>query len=247
MPAPDPRLLAPFFVPEHPGPMMYAHLLATGVGRCRVDRAPDPRAVLVTLPGGNHSLRGDPDALDTDDLADVEGFVEAPPPWHPLLETLGPGAWDRLIATLPAGAAVPPSQARLLGPADAAALAALGPSDDWIHDSWGGAAGLAAAGVARAVVVDGRAVSVAVPFYVGERFEDVGVVTVEGFRGRGLSTACAAAVAVDIRGRGRTPSWSTSPDNAASRAVAARLGFVHHRDDVLHAVRVPIPGRAEPA
>lgn len=91
------------------------------------------------------------------------------------------------------------------------------------------------------MVVDGRAVSVAVPFYVGERHELIGVVTESAYRRRGLSTACAPALAVDVRGRGRTPLWTTSPDNTASLAVAARLGFVHDRDDVLHAVRVPLP------
>jgi RimJ/RimL family protein N-acetyltransferase len=37
------------------------------------------------------------------------------------------------------------------------------------------------------------------------------------------------------------PTWSTSPDNTGSRGVAARLGFVHERDDVLYALRTPIP------
>lgn len=239
--APDTRTLASFFAPERPGPMMYAHLLTTGVGECHVDRWPEPRAVLVSLPGGNHALRGDPAALDSADLADVTGFVDAPPPWQPLLATLGPGTWDRIIAVLPTTAAVPASDARLLGPADVGALADLDPEGAWVHDTWGGAEGLAAAGVARAVVVDGRAVSVAVPFYVGEGFEDIGVVTERGFRGTGLSTRCAAAVVADVRTRGRVPSWTTSPDNSASCAVAARLGFVHSRDDVLHAVGVPIP------
>ncbi len=213
---------------------MYAHAMATGVGRWVVDRWPDPRAVLVTLPGGNHAVRGDPDALDPNGIV---GFVEAPPHWH---ARLGGRTWDRVIATRP-DLAPPPSDARLLGVRDAAALAALDPGSAWIHETWGGAERLAAAGVARAVIVDGRAVTVAVPFYVGERFEDIGVVTDPQYRGRGLSTACAAAVVADIRRRGRVPSWTTSPDNAASLAVAARLGFVHARDDVLYAVGVPVP------
>ncbi|MBW0123768.1 GNAT family N-acetyltransferase, partial [Pseudonocardia oceani] len=55
-----------------------------------------------------------------------------------------------------------------------------------------------------------------------------------GFRGRGLSTACAAAVVHDVRARGRVPTWTTSPPNRASRAVAARLGFVGAGEGVLH-------------
>lgn len=232
--APDARDLAAWFAPEHPGPMMYAHVVATGVGRCAVDRWPRPRAVLVSLPGGNHCVRGDPDALD---LTGVTGLVEAPARWH---ARLGGRTWDRMVAIRP-DVAAPASGARLLGPSDAAALAALHPECAWIHETWGGPARLATARVARAVVVDGLVVSVAVPFYLGEGFEDIGVVTDPRFRARGLSTACAAAVVADIRRRGRVPSWTTSPDNVASRTVAGRLGFVHARDDVLYAVGVPVP------
>lgn len=243
LPAPDVRALAPLFPPERPGPLIHAHAAATGVGCAWVDRWPDPRAALVTLPGGNHALGGDPDALTPDDLAGVAGFVDASEHWRPLLAAADPhlGTWRRLFAALPAAVPVPRSHARLLGPADAGALAALDPGSAWIHDTRGGAAALAAAGVGRAVVVDGRAVSVAVPFYRGERYEDIGVVTDPGFRGRGLSTACAAAVVHDVRARGRVPTWTTSPPNRASRAVAARLGFVGAGEGVLHALRVPVP------
>lgn len=241
--APDARALAPFFAPERPGPLMHSHVVTTGVGRVRVDRWPDPQAAHVELPGGNHQLAGDPDALSPTDLADVAGFVDASAHWLPLLRAVDPATapWRRVFAVLPATVAVPESDARLLGPADTAALDALDPGSGWIHDSWGGAAGLAAAGVARAVVVDGRAVSVAVPFYVGERYEDIGVVTDPGHVRRGLSTACAAAVVADIRARGRIPTWSTSPPNRASRGVASRLGFVPAGEGVLYAVRTPVP------
>lgn len=231
---PDPHALASWFAPERPGPMLYPHAMATGVGRFRADRWPDPRAVAVTLPGNNHALRGDPDALN---LTDVVGIVEAPEPWGARLDG---HPWQRVVAVRP-DLDPPPSDARLLVAADAETLAALDPDIAWIHDSWGGAQRLAAAGVARAVIVDGRAVSVAVPFHVGTRHEDIGVVTDPDFRGRGLSTACAAALIGDIRARGRIPSWTTSVDNTASLAVAARLGFVHERDDLLHAVGVPVP------
>ncbi len=240
LPVPDVAPLRPLFTPERPGPTMWAHVAATGVGRCRADRWPDPRAALIELPGGNLALGGEPVELPPG----LVGFADARPEWRAALGH--PPTWARLVAVLPADAAVPRTaerrpEPRLLGPADAAALAALDPGSDWIHDSWGGAAGLAAAGVARGIVVDGRAVSVAVPFYVGERHEDIGVVTDPGFRGRGLSTTCAAALVDDIRGRGRTPTWTTSPGNGASRAVAARLGFRHERDDVLYALGVPVP------
>jgi GNAT superfamily N-acetyltransferase len=241
--APDPRLLTLLSAPERPGPLMHAHLVATGVGRVRVDRWPDPRAAHVELPGGNHALAGDPDALCPTDLADVAGLVDAADRWLPLLRAVDPATapWRRVFAALPADVTVPASDARLLGPADAPALDALHPGSAWIHDTWGGAAGLAAARTARAVVVGGRAVSVAVPFYVGTRYEDIGVVTDPAFRRRGLSTACAAAVVADIRTRGRIPTWTTSVPTAASRGVAARLGFEPAGEGVLYAVRAAVP------
>lgn len=124
---------------------------------------------------------------------------------------------------------------------DVAYLDALTPSIAWISATWGGHAGLAASGVAWGAFADGRLVSVAASFFVGAAHEDIAVVTELGHRGRGLSTACCTALIADIRARGHRPTWTTSPDNAGSRAVADGLGFVHERDDVLYAVGVPIP------
>lgn len=244
---PDLVALQPWFAPERPGPLIYQHIVGTGVGRCRVDRWPDPQVVLAELPGGNFALRGDPRALLPGGLSAVTGLVEAPAGWLPVLRGVDQdtGEWHRLIATLPGTAVVSPPAvpaARLLAPADLPALRALPADSAWIHQTWGGPARLLAARVARGVVVDGQVVALAVPFYVGTGHEDIGVVTVVPHRGRGLAAACAGALVADIRARGRIPSWTTSPDNAASRAVAARLGFAHARDDVLYAVGVPVPG-----
>jgi predicted GNAT family acetyltransferase len=70
------------------------------------------------------------------------------------------------------------------------------------------------------------------------------VVTERTFRGRGLVPACAGGLAGEIRARGRTPSWTTSPENLASLRVAEKLGFERIRDDVLYVVGMPLP---EPA
>lgn len=235
--------LRPWF-PERPGPLIHAHVVSTGHGRCRVDRWPDPRAVIAELPD-NLALRGDPDALDPAHLPDLAGFVEAPPAFVPLLRALDPEltAWDRIVAVLPEAAEVPPPRVpvRRLVPADAPALAGLDPTIDWISKTWGGPDGLAGSGYAWAAFAGDRPVSIAVSFYVGETYEDIGVVTEAGHRGRGLSTACVSALIGDIRARGHRPSWTTSPDNAGSRGVADRLGFAHVREDVLYALRTPIP------
>ena len=240
--APGP--LRPWFTPERPGPLVFEHVARTGHGRVRVDRWPDPRVVLAELPG-NLALRGDPEHLPAAALAELTGFVDAPPEWLPALRASDPATapWDRLIAVLPATAPVPPPSAnvRLLTGDDAPAFAGLSAESAWIAETWGDVPGLLAAGVARGVIVDGRVAALAVPFYLGGRYEDIGVVTEPDHRRRGLSTACAGALIADIRARGHVPTWSTSPDNTGSRGVAARLGFVHERDDVLYALRTPVP------
>jgi GNAT superfamily N-acetyltransferase len=232
---------AALFAPERPGPMFWPHLAATGVGRCRADRASDPRTAVVELPGGNVSCRGEPVPLPG-----TAALVEAPTAWVPTLAADAPvGVWDRIVAVLPDGAAPAPRHpVRPLRPDDVAGLDALDPSIAWISETWGGHAGLAASGKAWVAVDDGRPVAVAASFFVGTAHEDVGVVTEPGYRGRGLAASCAAALSADMRARGRRPSWTTSPDNAGSRAVAARLGFVPVRDDVLYAVGVPVPVEA---
>ena len=230
--------VASLFAPERPGPLIHAHVAATGVGRCRADRATDPRTALAELPGDNVACRGEPAVVPG-----LRGLVEAAPEWVPALRAVAEVAvWDRIVAVLP-DAAEPPVRrpVRPLAPTDAAGLAALHPSIGWISETWGGHAGLARSGLAWAAVDGDRPVAVAVSFFVGTEFEDIGVVTEPGYRGRGLSTACAAALVADIRSRGRRPSWTTSPDNLGSRGVAARLGFVPVRDDVLYAVGVPVP------
>lgn len=231
--------VAGFFLPERPGPLVQQHVAATGVGRCRADRWPDPRTVVAELPGGNIAVRGEPRVIE-----DLTGLVEAPPEWLAALREIDPATaeWPRLIFALPDTAEVPVhTGVRRLGPADAKALERLDPSIAWIGETWDGAAGLAASGRAWAAFEGAAIVSVACVFFVGRQHEDIGVVTDPAFRGHGLSTSCAAAVAADIRSRGHRPTWATSPDNVASQAVAAHLGFAHVRDDVLYAVHTPVP------
>ena len=234
--------LRPWFAPERPGPLIFEHIVRTGHGSVRVDRRPDPQVVLAELTS-NIALRGAPDRLPPGGLDGLAGFVEAPPDWLPTLRAADAdtAVWDRRVAVLPDDAAVPASDARLLTSADAPAFAGLSTDSTWIAATWGGVPGMLSAGVARGVVLDGRVAAIAVPFYVGEVYEDIGVVTEPAHRRRGLSTACVAALVGDIRARGHVPTWTTSPDNAGSLGVAARTGFVHDRDDVLYALRTRIP------
>ena len=71
------------------------------------------------------------------------------------------------------------------------------------------------------------------PFLIGERYEDLAVVTESEYRGLGLSATCAAAVCCDIFDRGRQPGWSAQSQNLASLRVAEKLGFLMQRRDRL--------------
>jgi RimJ/RimL family protein N-acetyltransferase len=236
-----------WFLPERPGPLVAQHVMATGHGSCLADRWPDPRALVVET-GGNWTLAGDPGALDPAALRGrVVGFVETPAEFEPLLAAAARElhVWPRVVLALEGPVQPPPGprgghQVRRLGPGDAGSFAGLGDETDWIASSWGGPGGLAASATAWGAFAGERLVAVACPFFLGAVHEDVGVATEPGFRGLGLSTACAAAVCQDVRRRGRVPSWTTSPDNAASLRVAAKLGFRRQRDDRLLVADVPI-------
>ncbi len=234
------------FLPDRPGPLVGLHVLHTGHGTIHVDRWPDPWVILAGT-GGNYAIQGHANALRIEDLpGNLAGYMEAPETFLPLLEAAYPmmQPWNRVILALEQELATPqmPDAAiRPLGPEDTPHLAGLSREASWIGVTWGGPQGLAASGYAWGAFVQGKLASVACTFFLGERYEEIGVVTEPGFRGRGLSTACAAALCRAIRSRGRIPSWSTSPDNLASLRVAKKLGFVHQRDDVLYMIHIPMP------
>lgn len=238
--------LRDWFAPERPGPLVGLHLLNTGHGSCHVDRWPAPRAALVET-AGNYSLAGDPAALDPEALRPlITGFVDAPAGWEPVLRAAFPelALWDRVIFALPPLPRMVfanDAPVRRLEAADATHIAALSPDSSWIANTWGGANGLATSGMAWGAFVEDKLAAIACSFYVGDHFEDIGVTTEEGFRGRGLSVACAGSLCNDIHRRGRTPSWTTSPDNKASIRVAEKLGFVYQRSDLLYVIGIEIP------
>jgi GNAT superfamily N-acetyltransferase len=235
-----------WFLPDRPGPLIGLHLLYTGHGTAWADRWPTPRAIYVET-AQNASLAGDPTALTPAMIGDVVGgFVEAPASFVPLLRQTFPDlvVWDRVIYALsgaptygqPAGFTL-----RRLTSADAHHLANLSEESFWISKTWGGAAGLAASGYAWGAFAGDQLAAVANIFFLGDRYEELGVVTEPQFRGLGLSVACSGVLCGEVRARGHIPSWTTSPDNIASKRVAEKLGFTLVRNDSLYVVGVNIP------
>ncbi|GGV49964.1 GNAT family N-acetyltransferase [Streptomyces spectabilis] len=227
------------------------HALAHGVGQWWADRAEAPRALAVAC-AGHVLLRGDPGAVTPAELAPfAAGHVEAPPRFLPRLGA----AFDRLVPVErmlyvhrePVAVQRPPRGVRIrtVTAGDAAALAVRWPGSDWLHDSWGGARGLAASG--RAVAAfdrGGRVLSVACSYFAGAAYEDVAVATAPAHRRKGLAHACVTALTADIAARGRTASWSCARDNRPSRLLAWTTGFRLEREYTRFATGTPLPQSA---
>jgi RimJ/RimL family protein N-acetyltransferase len=180
------------------------------------------------------------------DLQGITGMIEAPSSFVPLLQAAFSDLrlWQRVTFSLPGEPqfALPNEyEVRRLTAVDTPHLQSLSSASSWIAKTWGGAAGLAASEMAWGALANGRLVAAACTFFLGEQYEEIGVVTEPEHRGRGLSVACAGALCQDIRVLGRIPSWTTSPDNIASIRVAQKLGFRHERDDCLYVAGVSIP------
>jgi RimJ/RimL family protein N-acetyltransferase len=230
--------LTDWFEPEQPGWITIGpHVRDTGHGRCWVDRG----AVLVQT-GDNYLLLGDA----PERLPQLRGFVSASSRLEPSLRAAFDrvGVWDRVEYLLhrPSSArTVEGFEIRRLGAADAPALTGLSTRSAWVHDTWGGAEGLAASGYAWGAFDGPVLASVACTFFLGRRYEELAVATEPAYERRGLSTACAAALCEDVHARGRVASWSTSPDNVASIRVAEKLGFEFTGEGRLYVVEMDVP------
>jgi RimJ/RimL family protein N-acetyltransferase len=240
------EMLAHWFQPEIPGPVIAAHIIHTGCGRAWVDQWPEVQAVVVET-NYNFLMLGNPSALDRDALrTHVAGFVAAPPTFVQMLETTYSDLvkWPRLIGFLPGPPAKPPSvqaELRRLRAEDAANLEMLSAESIWVAQTWGSGKELAQSGYGWGAWVSGVLASVACTFFLGDEYEDIGVVTEAPYRGQGLSTACVSELCQDVIARHRKPSWSTSTDNIGSWRVAEKVGFVQHRHDWLYVVGGNLP------
>ena len=234
-----------WFVPERPGPLVGLHVLNSGYGTICADCWPQPHLILSNV-AGNYSLGGDATVLKPQDLSGVIGMIEAPTSFVPLLQEsfADLSVWQRVIYSLgdePQFVLPDGYDVRRVTAVDTPTIQALSPVSSWIAKTWGGAAGLAASGLAWGAWRNGRLAAIACTFFLGDHIEEIGVATEPLHRGRGLGVACAGALCQDIRARYHTPSWTTSPDNIASLRVAQKIGFRHHRDDVLYVTGMPLP------
>jgi GNAT superfamily N-acetyltransferase len=80
-------------------------------------------------------------------------------------------------------------------------------------------------GAIAGAIVDGQLVAWAHSYCTSPAYCDIGVFTHEAHRRRGFSAACTALVAKTVQQRDFIPVWSTGETNAASRAVAGKIGF----------------------
>lgn len=80
-------------------------------------------------------------------------------------------------------------------------------------------------GIAAGAVVDGAIIAIAHTYAETDLHADIGVSTLEAWRGKGFATAAARLVAQEIQASGKVPVWSCGEDNFASLRVAEKLGF----------------------
>ncbi len=112
---------------------------------------------------------------------------------------------------------------RRLTPADLALLDAAPPE---LHSrGFGSHMALLREGIAAAALAEGQIVAIARTSARTGRRGDIGVNTLEGWRGHGFASAAAALVAQGLQAAGQVPVWSTGGHNHASLRVAEKLGF----------------------
>jgi len=90
---------------------------------------------------------------------------------------------------------------------------------------YGSPRGLLEDGVAACGIISGQIVSIAHTAGHTRKFADIGVITHEDWRNKGLASAAASVVAAVLQEKGITPVWSAGDDNLPSVRIAQKLGF----------------------
>ena len=90
---------------------------------------------------------------------------------------------------------------------------------------YGSPRGLLEDGIVACGIVSGKIVSIAYTAGHTRKFADIGVITHEDWRNKGLASAAASIVTEVLQEKGITPVWSTGDDNLPSVRIAQKLGF----------------------
>ncbi len=154
----------------------------------------------------------------------------APPSWEGPIRMLGGRVEVGMIQTrlLPESSRLPERSGRVevrrLTEDDSSAFESAAPG--WSLRSWGDYGALIARGAAFGVPIPGGFASLAWTYESDLEHDKIGVATRPRFLKLGLGGAAASALVVHIvRERRKSPLWVTSPENAASIALADSLGF----------------------
>lgn len=222
-------------LPDTPETVISLHTLRRGHCRAHIVGTPEHYTALVIDSDdapGEPSCYGAADALWSI-LRDLPGWFAAN-----MSEDVAPaiGAnvrrdWDEQVTYLgdphftlqqPAPD-LPNPDVRRLTPADLPLLEAAPPQ---VRGAGFGSTGaLLEDGIVAAAIVNDAVVAIAHTFAITDRHADIGVSTLEPYRGRGYASAAAALVARAIQATGRTPVWSCGETNQPSLRVAEKLGF----------------------
>lgn len=68
--------------------------------------------------------------------------------------------------------------------------------------------------------------------YMGERAQEIGINTLKEYRGKGYASMACGRCISELIARHKTPLWSASADNPASRRLAEKTGFAEFADVV---------------
>ena len=195
---------------ERPGPLVAQHVMATGHGSCLADRWPGTRGRWWWRPAPTTPWPATPAPSTRRPPRPGRGFVETPVEFEPLLAaaTRELHVWPRVVLALedPVDPPAPWAATRCGG----SARGTPGRSPGWATRPTGSPTAGAAPAAWRPArppggVRRGAAGRRRLPVLPGRGYEDVGVATEPGFRGLGLSTACAGAVCQDVHRRARVP------------------------------------------
>ena len=232
-----PRFLA--WLGDTPESAMSHHRVARDLGVARVIGAPgEYRAAVV-----QGALWPDEPVAFGSEALEVWGILEETPGWTAVNASteiapeigrllgrqrgvevsFGP---EHYFVRVP-GSALPRAErgARILDRADLALM--IDATTALAMDGWrfGTAEALLVQGIVAGVVVDAMLVAVAFTSAITPLHAEIGVVTRDEHQRKGFATHAAAVVISEVEARRRIPVWSTAADNAASLAIARRLGF----------------------